>query len=303
MLGFGKQKQVTEYDADGECERVYHEIKQSLRVTGINLNFRTWAGYEKFFPAMWDAMRPLAETRAFETAADSVRAEAVRAADKLPRLENQARAALGESQAYQLRAALDLYHYINPKLLVFTSAVKLALDGAQPERGGKASADVELVERGVPARMYPMEMVSSEPEEERIKELFEDIKQTLSLSSINSDYRTLALWPDYLGAGWEKLKPIVQGDEYKRTSDNLRETARKLAHTLPFPVPLSRERVEELGEDAGEIAKTTEKFERLLPSLIINIALFSLDWKTPETLVQSPFPATPRRMAVQGGAR
>ncbi len=95
----------------------------------------------------------------------------------------------------------------------------------------------------------------------------------------------------------------MQGDEFKRASDNLRETARKLAHTLPFPVPLSRERLEELGEDADEIATTTEKFERLLPSLIINIALFSLDWKTPETLVQSPFPARPRRNAVQGGAR
>lgn len=305
MLGFGKSKQVTEHEAEGEIERVYHEIKQTLRVTGINLNFRTWAGYEKFFPAMWDAMRPVAEMRAFENAADRVRAEAVRAAHKLGRLENQSRASLGESQAYQLRAALDLYHYINPKLLVLTSAVKLALDGEQPEHGGKASADVELIERGVPARMYPMEMVSSEPEEERIKKLFEDIKQTLSLSSINSDYRTLALWPDYLAAGWERLKPIVQTDEYTRASDDLRETARKLARTLPFSVPLSRERIEELGEDADEIVKMTEKFERLLPSLIINMALFALDWKTPETLEQSPFPAAPKdnAHASRGGAR
>ena len=28
-------------------------------------------------------------------------------------------------------------------------------------------------------------------------------------SSINSDYRTLALWPDYLAAAWARLKPIV----------------------------------------------------------------------------------------------
>lgn len=305
MLGFGKPKQVTEYEAEGEIERVFHEIKQTLRVTGINLNFRTWAGYEKFFPAMWDAVRPNAGTRAFEAAADRVRAEAVRAARQLGLLDIQMRAALGESQAYRLRAALDLYHYINPKLLVFTSAVKLALDGEQPERVGKASADVELIERGVPARMYPMEMVSTEPEEERIRKLFEDIKQTLSLSSINSDYRTLALWPDYLADGWEKLKPIVQSDEYRQASDNLRETARSLAQRLLLPVPLSRERAEELGEDADEISKTTEKFERLLPSLIINIALFSLDWKTPETLAQSPFPAATRgnASAGQGGVR
>ena len=49
MFGFGKPKPVKEIEATGEIERVYHEIKQSMRVSGINLNFRTWAGFDKFF--------------------------------------------------------------------------------------------------------------------------------------------------------------------------------------------------------------------------------------------------------------
>jgi hypothetical protein len=113
MFGFGKPKQVAETEADGEIERVYHEIKQGLRVSGINLNFRTWAGYEKFFPAMWDAMRPVAETRAFETAADEVRAESVRIAETLGAIGAKSNANLGESQRYQIEKALELYHYIN----------------------------------------------------------------------------------------------------------------------------------------------------------------------------------------------
>ncbi len=40
-----------------------------------------------------------------------------------------------------------------------------------------------------------------------------------------------------------------------------------------------------LGDDADEV-KTTEKFARLLPSLIINIALCSLDWQSTDTLIQ-----------------
>lgn len=80
VFGFGKPKQISETEATGEIERVYHEIKQSLRVSGINLNFRTWAGYEQFFPLMWDAMRPVAETREFENAADEIRSESVKSA-------------------------------------------------------------------------------------------------------------------------------------------------------------------------------------------------------------------------------
>jgi hypothetical protein len=123
MFGIGKQKQVSEWQAEGEIERVYHEIKHSLRVSGINLNFRTWAAFDKFLPVMWDSLRPLVETRWFEDAADNIRAEAVSIAEALDRINARSQVQLGESQRYQIKAALDLYHYINPKLLVLTSIV------------------------------------------------------------------------------------------------------------------------------------------------------------------------------------
>lgn len=198
MLGLGKKKPVSEREAEGEIERVYHEIRQVLRVSGVNLNFRTWATFERFLPAMWDVLCPNLQTRDFENAADRVRSNAVAAAAGLPQLDALAGLRLGESQRYQIQAALDLYHYINPKLLVLTSAVRLALDG---EKLGRDTGDTpERIESGEPAKMFPMEMVEEESEDEQLRELFEDIKSTLGLSSINSDYRTLGLWPDYLPA-------------------------------------------------------------------------------------------------------
>jgi len=123
-----------------------------------------------------------------------------------------------------------------------------------------------------------------------LAKIFEDIKETLSLSSINSDYRTLGLWADYLEAAWNQLKPIVQTDEYKNASDNLRTAAQNLASRFPA-IALSKKQVEDLGEDADEILKTTEKFERLLPSLIINISLLSLEWKRAKNFSNRRFPS------------
>ncbi len=300
VFGFGKPKPVREIEAEGEIERVYHEIKQSMRASGINLNFRTWAAFEKFFPAMWDRMRPIVETGAFEHGADEIRSESVGFAGKLGKIEAKSKVHLGESQKYQIVKALELYHYINPKLLVFTSKVKQALEDESQE-GIQYAENTELIERGIPLKMYPMEMIGEDPEDERLAKIFEDIKETLSLSSINSDYRTLALWADYLEAAWNELKPIVQTDEYKKASDNLRTAAQNLASRLPA-IALSKKQVEDLGEDADEILKTTEKFERLLPSLIINISLLSLEWKRAEELFESPFPAETRKQ-FQGGAR
>jgi hypothetical protein len=188
---------------------------------------------------------------------------------------------------------------VNPKLLVLTSAVRLALDGESLGKPG--STEPELIERGAPAAMYPMEVVDEDPESEQLETVFRDIKKTLKLSQVNSDYRTLALWPDYLEAAWEGLKPITRRDEHREAADALRERSRTLARRLPHPISLSREQVEALGEDADKVMQTTERFEQLLPSLILNIALLALDWTEAGVLARSPFPAPSASPA--GGVR
>lgn len=286
---WGSPDPVAEWQARGETERVYHQIRQTLRVTGINLNFRTWATFEHFFPALWNAAQPALDTWAFEDAADQIRGEAVAAASGLGRVAAEARGRLGPSQAFQVQAALALYHYVNPKLLVLTSAVGLALRGEPVGQSGAAPA--ARIRRGVPAGMYPMEMVPEDSDDARVQAVFRDIKKTLGLDHVNSDYRTLALWPEYLESGWEGLKPIVRSDAHTRAADALRQQARSLARALPHPLALSREQVEALGDDPDKVAEATDGFEQLLPGLILNVALLSLDWKTPDTLARSPFPA------------
>jgi len=276
-IGSGLPKPVSEFKAAGEIERVYHEIRQSLRVTGVNLNLRTWAAFEHFLPAMWDEVRPNVETTVFERAANQIRAEALQAAGAFPQAESQAEAGLGESRSYQIRAALDLYHDINPKLLVLTSAVAQALHGEHI--GSDNGAGVEKLPRGEPAKMFAMEMEPEKPGEKRLRHLFRDIRKTLSLQRLNSDYRTLALWPDYLRLAWSRLKPICRSADFQRAGAQLREHARALARSLPFPISLTLGRVKELGDDPQKVLETTRAFEQLLPGLILNIAVLQLDWQ------------------------
>src|SRR5688572_3438064 len=100
MFGFGKKSPIAEHESRGGIERVYHEIRQTLRVSGISLNFRTWATHENFLPMMWDAMSTMAGTRAFEDAADRVRAEAAQAAHALGPIHVRPDLSLGPSQTF-----------------------------------------------------------------------------------------------------------------------------------------------------------------------------------------------------------
>jgi Halocarboxylic acid dehydrogenase DehI len=286
-----RPRQVSEREAHGDVERVLYEMRQVLRVTGLDVTVRTWAGFERFLVGMWEAMGPNAETRAFESAADEVRAQAVEAADGWERLGAWAAARLGESQRYHVRGALELYHYLNPKMLVFTSAVKLALEDT-PVGMLQPAGSAERIERGAPERMMAMEWLSERPDDTRLRELFTEILTLVGPPSLPGEFRALALWPEYLEAAWERLEPRMKGEEWARACDVLLATSRRLARSLPYEVALSRERVELLREDAEVIQRVTEQCEWRLPVLVLGMATLVCDVGDLERRL--PFPAEAR---------
>jgi hypothetical protein len=291
---------IAEHEARDETARIYHEIRQTLRVSGVNLNFRTWAGFEHFFPAMWSAMQPIAASQAFESASDAVRARAADLASSLPAC--QLRANVGESQRYQIQKALALYHYINPKLLLFTLLVQRGLTGQRPTSASMAAELTPQVPFGPPPQMPAMEMVDETPSARRLRHVFRDIKKTMRLSSINSDYRTLALWPDYLDPAWAALKRIVRTQEYGQAAGAVAQEAASTADRFPTPASLDLRRMRARGDNAATLLEVTTRFERLLPPLMLNIALLAREFWPEDQLRRSPFPIISHDAAQGGGA-
>lgn len=198
---------------------------------------------------------------------------------------------LGPSQAYQIRKALALYHYINPKLLLITAALRGALEGGVPASSvPSGQRSVERIPRGEPPGMYPMEMVSPDPDDPAIARLFAEITRHYSLSTINSDYRTLALWPDYLAGAWPRLKSLSVSPTYKQADRGLKGLARELVSGLPGPVSLSAAELNQQVKQAAGVKKMVASFNQRLPPLLLNIALLALDWQTQDQLAQSPYP-------------
>ena len=288
VLGAGStvgQDRGLKFDVDS----ILHDVRQTLRVSGVGLNFSVWAKQGALLPVLWRAIKPNAETRGFEQASDRLRALGVHYASRLGRLGASTDINVGESQAWQIQAALKLYHYLNPKLMLLTSALRLSLLVEGPP--GNPTRHSERIERGVPDGMYPMEQESDTPKNPLLNKLFAEMKTELNLAKVSSDYRTLALWPDYLDAVWKNLKPVIRRVEYDYACDRLREESRSTALNLPCPIRLRMEDIQATGQDPKSVLRTMDEFERILPGLILNVALISLDWTQPRPLSDSPFPA------------
>jgi hypothetical protein len=286
-----KEKELRKVDLD----LIYHDISQTLRVRGINLIFRKLSEYPYFLEDAWKILSPQLATEEFEEIANAVRSKSVEIASPLREDSALQGLILGESQSYQIQSALDLYHYINPKLLLIASALSVLVDKNNPPERLEITTKTNL-KRGVPPRMFPMEMIDENISDPNLQKIFSEIKEALRLSTINSDYRTLALWPQYLSSSWETLRPLVNTNEYTAGGNSLREFSRKLIretfHFRPHELRSSTELLEVIAEDVND-------FEQLLPELIINISLLQLDWKSVEDTIKSPFPIRMQSRSLQ----
>ena len=136
--------------------------------------------------------------------------------------------------------------------------------------------------------MHPLELAAEE-DGPATADALEDIRRTLGPEAAGGDYRTLALWPEYLRQAWEQLKPLGLTPAYESAAAALRTQARRLASSLPhrIEVPVA----DGQSERNRAVAEVVERFEQVLPPLCLNVALLELERMAPEVARTSPFPA------------
>jgi len=278
--------EVSEASAEGTIKTIYGDIKDTFRVPIVNLVFRVLATHPDYLQVAWRNLKPNAQTVFFERCADALRAAAVEGVSGLgqpPRPPDSGEAA----------SVLRVFHYVNPKLLLAVGALRSATYGLQPMLAELPRDAKRQIARGVPEGMPPIEMIEPDEAEERVRSVFDDIKATLGLSVVNSDYRALARWPDYLVSAWGALKPVATGAEYRRIQRDLRRRTEEAITTLPFRMDLYPHALRHCGlseRDIESVQATLDSFYSLLPGLIANTAFLSVGSEGKEGAVRSPFP-------------
>jgi len=122
-----------------------------------------------------------------------------------------------------------------------------------------------------------VEMVDDDEASEAVKMLYADIKATLGLPLVNSDYRAMALWPDYLTLAWRDIKGPVHSADYATEVRRLSGLAREGVDRFVVPVRATREAAQRAGVPADQLDNLDallRLFASLLPGLILNVAMF-----------------------------
>jgi hypothetical protein len=269
----GKPVFMREHQADEGRQLIFQQIKEALGVPHVNLVFLAYAAHPKFLEMWWRAAKPILESQEFFTLSERVRAEAYTRMHNyfsVPDLcASMTDLSFTVGARHELTDVVDLFHYNDAPLLLLLAAQMQAFD--KPVGGKRESTPAtHPVYREKPV------LVEEETAPTPTKKIYDDIKRTLGVPVVNTDYRALARWPDFLREYWSVLKVLAQSPLYKETCQAMRNSALALAQELSHPLELTVAQLQDAGLEDSEVeaaVRLTEVFLKIQSGQVLNSAV------------------------------
>lgn len=255
--------EVSEAGADKKAAALFDDIKQVFEVGHLHGVFRALGPFPDDLERVWKAMRPNALSPAFDSAANQIRAEALRMVAPFPTvgcdLPLLARLGYLQGDIDHLRSGAATFHYLNPQLLIWVAAARSLLQ--RPLGQSPAPKGLDAPPPGNPLIIHLVPPEWAPPE---VAARYRGLQQLLGAPMVHSEFQFLGGVPSYLYHLYPALQQLVAARGFREASLSLGSLADQLVLTLPF-------RTEQIA--LGE--ETTERlhlFADLLPPLILLMA-------------------------------
>ena len=266
---------VPEYLADDALKRVYEKTKLTLQVPWMGVVTMAFAHYPSFFDTLWGGLSQLAGSREFVEACRALRVCAEDAALQLePRSIVYDLAELGyaEREIEDIRALNEVFSHGNMPYLMIATAARLLLEGHSLSERGSSSP---FEGRHGPSTENRLALMEAHHVDAPTIAVYDEIKATLGLPFINTDYRAFARWPSYFAVAWRDLAEKVPNEAYEARLTDVHDFAAEQIRALPNPGGLTSEILINAAEQDGtadEITEVVRLFQWLLPGLVVNVA-------------------------------
>lgn len=266
---------VPEFLADARLKAVYEDTKASLRVPWMGVVTMAFAHYPNFYATLWDGLRALCASAEFETACMDLRTHAQAMAAGLGAAQlGDALAARGYAprEIDEIRGTIEIFSHGNMPYVMIATLARMLLEGFEVGRQGQTTPAAARRAASTPARLT---LVEAHHADAPTVALYQDIRQTLGLPFVNTDYRALARWPSYFALAWGDLRGRIDGAHYAGAVQSVHAFAVARWQALPVPARLTTDSLRAAAQRDAPLAEVTDVvrlFQWLLPGLVTNVA-------------------------------
>jgi hypothetical protein len=265
---------IPEHLAEPALKEIYEDTKTALQVPWMGVVAMSFARYPRFYATLWGGFRELSASAQFLAACHELRQEAESAGPTAPSiLQKLHELGYTEPEIAEIRALIEIFSHGNMPYLLIATAARLLLEGNKI--GTSRSISKPVQSRHGPAAGGKLILMESHHAERQLQALYDDLKSTVGLPFLNTDYRALARWPSYFDVAWRSLKPLIGTPVYDEAVERVHKKAVALVLALPNPGQLTSARLVAAADDdigAESVLDVVRLFQWLLPGLVVNVA-------------------------------
>ncbi len=160
----------------------------------------------------------------------------------------------------RIEAVLDLFHWLQPQLLLLLAA--LAEAWKQPRVGGAGRPESRQTSERERAHLAAeVELAPAHAG------LLPEIVQALQLGAAPDLYRAVARWPRYLEAVWDELQHLSAYPSFRQRGRALYYYARSSSRFLSRPLEASRDGLKERGLSDADLDAAGVAIDDMLPAM------------------------------------
>ncbi|MXZ63496.1 MAG: hypothetical protein F4Y98_07880 [Chloroflexi bacterium] len=241
------------------------EIAAGLHTSLVPSVVRQLADIEGFLPAIWPQLAPSVDTAGFLGSALYMADMALDAVEEVydePTLSRESllAGAMSEADLEQVIAVLDVFHWLQPQLLLLLAALAEAHEA--PSVGGQGRPEPrEVSEREQAHQATPVELAPPDAG------LLPEVPAELQLDAPPDLYRAIAVWPGYFEAVWDELQHLVAYPLFRQRGRALYFYARSSSRFLAVPLRADEAALREAGMRPYAISEARAIVERALPAV------------------------------------
>ncbi len=289
--------QVDHWDAAGELESTYGDIRQTLRVPWVAFACRVLASFPAYLPLAWRRSEQAFGSLYAERAADELRERSLLGVEPALDLQKRLRDLGWDADKIAgVRRVLNALNYGNPKYLLLLTAWS---ERFQMREAGGHNVREELrrpVGKGHPEGMDPLlSLIDPAQASTQVQTLLKRVADLHHHHGPASDFRVLAHWPDLLEVITDEvLPPVVRTERYDGKARELVACARELAQGLPDPAGVERSELTSVCSPA-ELAGLTGvlfMYQRFIADITISIVHVTECLDNAQAASRSQFPVS-----------
>lgn len=240
------------------------EVASALRspfVPGVAEALAAAGGY---LEAAWPQIAPSVETAGFLGSALYMADMALDAVEEVyePLLNRDGllAGALTAADLRRIEAVLDVFHWVQPQLLLIVAALAEAWDrpavGGQGRPDPRAPSERESAHLATAVRLQPAS-----------SGVLPEVAEALQLREAPDLYRAVAAWPAYLEAAWDEIQHLAAYPQFRRRGRALYFYARSSARFLAQPLEANPEALRARGVEEAALNAAREAIDGALPAL------------------------------------